>query len=270
MKITKIILIFIILTASFYVVFNNFVFNKIQEESSYSLEGFTPAPTSPTPETTATRTPRPTITPQPSRTPGVTDSYVLHGVPFTPQAPFGEWNDPRQADACEESSAIMAMAWARGDTSFTLEDAKTKIIAISEYELANHGSFTDTSAFDTVERIFKGYFGYNNVELRYDISIADIKEALFDGHLVMVPANGQKLGNPYFTPPGPLRHMLVIRGYDVSQKQFLTNDPGTRRGELYAYSENVLFEAIRDYATGDHIPIPPERTAMIVIKKSVL
>ena len=39
--------------------------------------------------------------------------------------------------------------------------------------------------------------------------------------------------------------MLVIRGYTA--KGFITNDPGTRNGEEYFYTEEVLFNAIHDW-----------------------
>lgn len=160
----------------------------------------------------------------------------------------------------------MAMSWVKGAT-FTQEEARREIIAASDYELANHGVFLDTSAQDTVDRIFKGYYGYQKVELRYDISVENIKNELRKGNLVITPMNGQELHNPYYTQPGPLRHMVVVIGYDPDTKEFITNDPGTRLGKQYRYSEQVLFNAIHDYLTGNDLPLPPRRTAMIVISK---
>ena len=90
------------------------------------------------------------------------------------------------------------------------------------------------------------------------------------GSLVLVPAFGQILGNPYFTPPGPATHMLVIRGYDETTKEFITNDPGTRRGEGYRYSYAALVRAIRDYPTGDHEPVPTLEKRMIVVGPKIL
>ena len=36
-----------------------------------------------------------------------------------------------------------------------------------------------------------------------------IKEFLMAGKLVIVPAAGRQLGNPYYKAPGPVYHMLV-------------------------------------------------------------
>jgi len=160
----------------------------------------------------------------------------------------------------------MAMSWIKG-TDITPEKARQEIIAVSDYELANYGVFLDTSAQDTFDRIFKGYYKYQKIELRYDFSVEDIKDELHDGNLVVAPMNGQELHNPYYTQPGPLRHMLVIIGYDPDSREFITNDPGTRLGKQYRYSEQTLFEAIHDYSTGDDLPLPPKRKAMIVVKK---
>lgn len=191
---------------------------------------------------------------------------VLLDVPFTAQAPFGDWKDPRQQDGCEEASAIMAMAWVRGE-KLTPQIALEKILAISEYELKNYGNYQDTDAEDTAKRIFKGYFGYDKIKVRHGISTQDIKTELFKGNLVIIPVNGRKLGNPYYTLPGPQEHNLVIRGYDAAKNEFITNDPGTRQGEDYRYKESVIENALQDYPTGFHEPIAEKKTAMIVVEK---
>lgn len=234
-----------------------------------ALPGFTPDPnatprpvTTPRPVSLSTASPRPTQIP--SRTPG--PNQILLDVPFTPQAPFYEWSNPRLSNGCEEASALMAISWVRG-TTITPEIAKKEIMAISDYELANHGTFLDTSSQDTADWIFRGYYGYQNVELSYDISVEDIKNELSKDNLVIVPVNGQELHNPYYTPPGPLRHKVVITGYDPDNKEFITNDPGTIHGKSYRYKEEILFGAIHDYLTGNDLPLPPKRTAMIVVGK---
>ncbi|MEA2097887.1 MAG: ElyC/SanA/YdcF family protein [Patescibacteria group bacterium] len=195
----------------------------------------------------------------------IEEKDVLFEVPFISQAPYGNWDDARKQDGCEEATAIMAMAWVGGE-KLTLEIADEKINKISAYEKKEYGNFYDTNAEDTVERIFKGYFEYDNVEAVLDINKEDIKKELFKGNLVIVPTNGQKLNNPNYTPPGPTTHNLVIIGYDIDLKEFITNDPGTRNGEKYRYDEDVLENALFDYPTGNHKEIKEIRTAMIVVK----
>lgn len=198
---------------------------------------------------------------------GENKKIILLDVPFTSQAPFGEWSDLRQEDGCEEASSIMAMFWVDGKKEISKEEALKEIIAISEFELEKYGSYMDTSASDTIKRILETYFDYNKAELQYDIEADDIIAELEKGNIVMAPFNGRKLGNINYTAPGPERHMLLIIGYDYGKKEFITNDPGTRNGKGFRYDRDVLMAAIRDYVTGENLPILEERRAMIVISK---
>ncbi len=187
-------------------------------------------------------------------------------VPFTSQAPTGNWDDQRQQDGCEEASLLMAIYWAQGK-SLNSQIALREITGASDYELKNHGEYRDTSVDDAVEWIAKGYFKHDKVAVKRSVSISDIVAELEKGNVVVAPMNGQKLGNPYFSPPGPERHMLVIRGYDPVKKQFITNDPGTKRGAAYRYSEKVIYDALLAYPTGSHEPISKVEKHIIVVSK---
>lgn len=201
---------------------------------------------------------------------------ILLDVPFTAQALFGQWSDPIYQNACEEASLLMAILWVRGIKSISKEEATLEIRKLVEFsakggsasggEIEKYNNFYDHSAKDTAQ-IMRDYFGYNNIELKNDISVEDIKTELLNGNLVIVPINGRKLGNPFYTPPGPLEHMLVIIGYDFNTKEFITNDAGTRHGEKYRYKENVLENALQDYPTGYKELITEIKKVMLVIKK---
>jgi len=187
-------------------------------------------------------------------------------VPFTSQSPFGNWKDKRQQDGCEEASALMAVFWARGKT-LTKENALKEILAISAYTKKYHKEYRDTSARDATEWIYKGYFKYQNVAVKKATSTDSIIAELKSGRLIIAPMDGRALKNPFFTAPGPGRHMLVIKGYDPVKKEFITNDPGTHRGESYRYPEKRLFEALRDYPTGYHKKITSIEKNFIVVWK---
>lgn len=193
-------------------------------------------------------------------------SSVSIEVPFTPQSPFGNWQDPHQQNGCEEASVIMAMHWANGE-ELTPQKALKEIKAISDYENEEYGYFADTSAEDTIERIFRKYFQYDKTELQYDIGLKDIKEALSEDKLVIVPVNGRALKNPYFTPPGPIYHMIVITGYDDEKQTFVTHDPGTRYGKNFQYSYETISSALGDYESGNHKFPRERRIAMILVSK---
>lgn len=195
------------------------------------------------------------------------DNLVFIKIPFTSQAPFGDWGDIRQQDGCEEASSIMAMLWLQGIKEISKEAALNKILEIAEFEQEKYGNHEDTSASSTIERILEDYYDYHQARLELDIEVQDIINELEAGNLVIAPFNGRKLGNIYFTSPGPERHMLVIVGYDYVKNEFITNDPGTRWGEGYRYARDTLFSAIRDYSTGFNVPIVGEEKVMIVISR---
>ena len=198
--------------------------------------------------------------------PDMTGSVQITGVPFTSQAPLGEWEDERQQEGCEEASIMMAMYWVRGDY-FIASEARDEIIKISDWEKEKYGVYHDTSAKDTYNNILKDYFGYHNARLEYDISTNDILAELLEGNLVVVPINGRAIGNPFFKQPGPERHMAVVTGFDASTNEFILNDPGTSKGQNMRFKSSVLQNSLRDYNSGYHAPIGSGRTAMIVIRK---
>ena len=216
-----------------------------------------------------TITARPSVTSTPTPTLEPLRSTMLD-VPFGAQAPFGEWNDPRQQDGCEEAATVLVYC-ALENSECPLTNGrvdkqwlKEKIIDLYDFQVKNWGSGVDTSARDTGERLFKKYFtiDYRVVSVE---TYEDIGRALMAGYIVVVPTNGKLLNNPNFSHGGPDRHMIVIRGYDRARQEFITQDPGTRQGENYRYDQQVLFEAIRDYPTGNHAMIVGNEKRMIVV-----
>lgn len=197
--------------------------------------------------------------------------FVQMKVPFTVQAPFGNWSDPIFQNACEESSIAMVMGWVRGMAAISAQEAKEQILDIVNFENKTLGYNTDTDLTD-VEKIFKIHFKHQNVSVKRSISLADIIQELQKGNIVIVPAFGQALANPNYTPPGPTAHMLVVTGYDPASKKFTTNDPGTRHGAEYRYDENVFFSAIWEYPSSAEAIGPPSegkmKKSMLVVSKS--
>lgn len=188
-------------------------------------------------------------------------------VVFVVQAPKAQWENELFQDACEEASVLMAGSWLDDRKSaYSKEDATQELEKMFAFETEKYGQAYDLSIKDTAQ-FFRDYYGAQDIHVVYDIGVNDIVRALAEGHLVIVPSNGQKLGNPYFTSPGPERHMLVITGYDQKKREFITNDPGTRRGEDFRYDYDTLMAAVRDYPTGHKEPITGNKKGMIVVEK---
>ena len=241
-------------------------FDFFAPKSQDQAEAQKPAPDSSTWSSgTLPGTPEPNSAgePSPSEPAQSTPKSILQTVPFFSQAPFGEWEDPIFQNACEEASIIMAMHWVN-KTKVTKEQAKQEILVLTEFEDRTYGPASDRAAEDAI-KIFKDYYNYDNVFERSGISTKDIKAEILKGNLVIVPLDGRILKNPFYTPPGPEHHMLVVIGYDGKTNEFITNDVGTRHGEKYRYSESRFQASIHDYPTGNDLPSIPGQTAMIVV-----
>jgi len=189
-------------------------------------------------------------------------TYLIEQVPFTPQAPHAVW-DAVHKEACEEASALMAARYFKGGRSGLIgaDNAEAEIQQLVAWQKEKFGYFEDTDVAQTAQ-ILREYYGIDQVAVRYDISIEDILNEVGKGKLVIVPAAGRRLGNPFYTPPGPLYHMLVVIGY--TRDQVITNDPGTRRGLGFRFNQDVFFNAVHDW-TGNKDTIETGRKAMIVV-----
>lgn len=188
-------------------------------------------------------------------------------VPFTTQAPGGKWDNPIFQDGCEEASMLMAMGWVRDTKSITATDAADSITRLADFEKNRFGYHEDIDLSEIIS-VFREYFGYGAVTLEKNITIADLKKELADGNIVLVPTYGKALGNPNFTAPGAVTHMLVLTGYDPKTEAFIVNDPGTRRGGNYRYAERILLDAIWAYPPGKvHPPEPTkvEREKSVIV-----
>lgn len=182
-------------------------------------------------------------------------------VPFTSQAPHADWSMPYQ-EACEEASAYMVHQFYRGvGGKIDPNVADTAIQKLVAFQKATFGYYEDTNVEETAKFI-RDYYGYNNVVVKPLNKVEDIKQPLALGYPVIIPAAGKLLGNPNFRGGGPDYHMLVIRGY--TPDFFITNDPGTRKGQGYTYSYQTIMNAAHDW-TGDKATVKTGQPMMLVI-----
>lgn len=195
----------------------------------------------------------PLVSPSPSSTKLLTTNTLLLSevnlaVPFTVQAPNANWDEIHQ-EFCEEASVLMVASYIKGWDIPNAETADQKMFEIKAFEENRFGYYKDTTAEETAT-IVREFYKIEKVKVVYEPTIEDIKKALSEGRVVMAPAAGRQLDNPYFRQPGPLYHMLVIKGY-TKEGNFITNDPGTRRGADFIYNPNILMNAIHDWNGGD-------------------
>ena len=175
-------------------------------------------------------------------------SEINLAVPFTVQAPHANWEDP-YADFCEEASVLMAASYILGLDISSPDFADKKMLEIKAFEDQRFGYSKDTTAEETAT-ILREFYKIDKIKLVYNPTENDIKKALAEKKAIIIPAAGRQLGNPYFRQPGPLYHMLVIKGY-TKEGNFITNDPGTRRGADFIYNSDIIMNVIHDWNGGD-------------------
>lgn len=172
-------------------------------------------------------------------------------VPFTSQAPEGNWDQPWQ-DACEEAAVLMLDAYYKkyGLSKLFSKDEIIKMVAWEEEK-----GWGRSIEIQKVRQVAEWYMGkqltYDKRQLNIveNPTIDDIKKSIAAGDPVLAVAYGKDLPNPNFRNGGPEYHALIIRGY--TEDSFITNDPGTRKGENFVYTYNDLMNAIRDWNQGN-------------------
>lgn len=172
---------------------------------------------------------------------------IFLNIPFISQAPFAKWT-PLYNEACEEAAIIMVMRYAN-HKGLTRVEADNEINKLVEYQEKNYGGHFDLTAAKTA-RLMKEFYGFDKFEVDPKASIDTIIKALSEKHPVIVPMAGRLLKNPYYKSPGPVYHMLVLKGYDLSNKEFIANDPGTRRGLNFRFKFETINKAWSDFGSG--------------------
>ncbi len=192
-------------------------------------------------------------------------SKILLEVPFSPQAPHANWDDPYQ-EACEEMALIMGHYFLIGE-ELTPEIADKEILDLVKWEEEN--GYAEDVTLEELMMIGCEYYKDCTNFVINQVTPERIKEELLKGNPIIVPAAGRTLGNPYFSGEGPWYHMLVIKGFNeplIGTPYFITNDPGTKRGNGYKYGYEVLINAIHDWA-GTKENIESGKKKMMVIQR---
>lgn len=166
-------------------------------------------------------------------------------VPFTSQAPEKNWDQPWQ-DACEEAALLMLDAYYKKYNLSPLF-ARDEILKIIEWE--EERGLENSLEIERVKETAEQYFKILNFSVLENPTIEDIKKSIAKGNPVLAVAYGKDLPNPYFNNGGPEYHALIIRGY--TEEKFITNDPGTKRGENFAYYYNDLLNAVHGWNGGN-------------------
>ena len=167
-------------------------------------------------------------------------------VPFTSQAPHGHWSQPWQ-DACEEAAVVMVDLFYAKDTERAIGVSKAAEQILRTYRIKTNafGYSVDENA-DKITALINTYYIWE-ARRTEEPTIEDIKKEIDAERPVIVPAHGRSLLNPYFRDGGPEYHMFVISGYDEERKEFIVQEPGTRRGLDFRYPYDRVMSAMHDF-----------------------
>lgn len=168
-------------------------------------------------------------------------SSILIKMSFLSQAPFANW-DALHEDACEEASLIMVRHYYNKTTIGGVQQGEDEIQNLIKYE--NESGYGTSITISELSNIAEKYYNMSTGKV-ISGDKASIIAQLDAGKPVIAPAAGKMLDNPNFRNGGPNYHMLVIKGYD--KNGFITNDPGTRKGEGFRYSYSNLLDSIHDF-----------------------
>ena len=187
-------------------------------------------------------------------------SQHILSVPFTAQAPTGNWGSPFD-EACEEASIIMVDRFLRSG-SMDASTVQQEIERIVAWEQSHFGNHEDTSIADTA-RVAEELYGYK-ATISSTVTAQQIKKFISRGNPVIIPVFGRALNNPHYRAPGPLYHMVVIVGYEG--EDFIIHDPGTRFGKAMRFNSSTVLSAIHDL-TNPESSIAQGTPRILVLKK---
>ncbi len=169
-------------------------------------------------------------------------------VPFTSQAPTGNWAEPWE-DACEETSIVMVNDYYRHTS---LDPAKaiaeiTHILSVKQ----QHFGVSRNESMQTVLRIITAAHLNWHARIVTNPTLDQLKNELAEGRPIIFPIDARLVSNPYYDAVTPNYHVIVISGYDNGAQKFITQDPGTDRGHNFMYRYDELIQANHDYVEPD-------------------
>ncbi len=171
---------------------------------------------------------------------------VILKVPFTTQAPLGNW--AQRQHTCEEASMLMVDRYLRGDHSTGSIEARTADQGINQITAWKP---SQDLTIQQIGQVAQKYMGWADKVL--PATRLEMKQQLALGRPLIVGVRTHGLGNSNY--PGyrthyeqtgySVSHYLVVVGYDQSDT-FVLNDPGISKGHGYHIKYDQLMHAIDD------------------------
>ena len=188
-----------------------------------------------------------TLTPSPIPPPtaiAALPSKFLIKTAFVPQSPQGNWSEPWQ-DACEEATILTAKYYYTSTIPTTpqiIDDLQ------SEFNYETSQGWTHDINVSQMSLLAQNLF-HLKTKILNNPTLQELKTAISQSTPVVIPANGKTLfkENSHFNSGGPWYHNLIILGYDDTTDQFIVHDVGTKAGQYYRYSYQIILDSIHDF-----------------------
>jgi hypothetical protein len=191
-------------------------------------------------------TPAPSPGASPTPPPPLPAEFRL-GVPFTTQAPLGDW--AKHQESCEEANLIQVAAYWHGERESVIDphSADRQIADLVSWQVQNWGSEDDLTD-QRLGLLAQQYYGYQ-FEVA-PITEDGIKRSIVGGTPVVLGVTTHGLGNPrypnysthYLVPGYSVPHFITLVGYD--SQGFILNDPGITPGHGYHVAYSRLLFAV--------------------------
>jgi peptidase C39-like protein len=189
--------------------------------------------------------PSPGVSPSVNATPSPLPASVFIKVPYTPQAPFNNW-DTAHEDYCEAAATLMYGAFLRGDHRSVIPPAEAdqRMGQIVQWERATWPGVLNLPIAD-VGAVGAHFYDVTPVS-DSNATLTEIETILAAGHPVIIPLmthgapGGQKI-NPNYGRYS-VYHVLLITGYGPGY--LVTNDAGIVQGQNWRYTWTVLKSAM--------------------------
>lgn len=173
-------------------------------------------------------------------------------VPFTSQAPGGDWSEPWQ-NACEETSIYMVASFYAGD-EIKQAEAIERIREIFAAKAEEGGiRVSKDESLRTIAELIDALGLPWKTRIVYDPTADDLKAELVLDNPIIVPVYAPKLSSIYTAAEGADYHVVVLTGYDDADGAFVINDPGTSSGEGMRVPYDAFMDAIHDLNANDYL-----------------
>jgi len=166
-------------------------------------------------------------------------------VPFTSQAPAGDWSEP-WGNACEETSIYMVSSFYANDEikrAAAIKDIKN-ILAVKKQDF----KISKDESLQKISDLIKALEFPWSTKIVYDPTPEQLKQELSENRPIIVPVFAPTLT----TNDGQDYHVMVLIGYDDMEKMFIVNDPGVPNGQARRFPYDKFMQAIHDLNQKDY------------------